>query len=196
MSVIRAFIAIDLPGDLQRRLDQVSDIVRGCIDRPVVRWVPAANLHLTLKFLGDVSVSNLNLLKEVLTAVALDHKGFEFGVGGLGAFPSSRRPRVIWVGIEAPGELSNIQIALESRLARLGYAPEERPFSAHLTLGRVARTAVPQDVQRISQCLQTTKIGYLGSVRVHQIHLYRSDLDANGAEYTCLYSASLGGTPG
>lgn len=192
MSVIRAFIAVDLPGDLQKRLDQVSDALRKRIERSVVRWVPATNLHLTLKFLGDVSVTNLNLLKEVLIAVASEHRRFEFGVGGLGAFPTLRRPRVIWVGIEAPVELSNIQTSLENRLARLGYAPEDRPFSAHLTLGRVARTADPQDVLIISQSLLSSKIGYLGSVQVHEIHLYRSDLDSGGAEYTRLYSASLG----
>lgn len=191
MSVIRAFIAIDFPGDLQKRLDKVITLLKQRINRSAVRWVPATNLHLTLKFLGDVSISNLELLKEVLSAVASEHNGFEFGVGGLSAFPSLRRPRVIWVGIEAPIELNVVQSALENRLARLGYAPEERPFSAHLTLGRVARTADPQDVQIIAQGLQETKIGFLGAVQVYQIHLYRSDLARSGAEYTLLFSAPL-----
>ena len=191
MSVIRAFIAVDLPADLQKRLDQVSANLKQSIDRPVIRWVPAVNMHLTLKFLGDVSVTNLPLVKEAIQAVALEHHRFEFSVGGLGAFPTSKRPRVIWVGIEAPAELGNVQSALESRLNRLGYPPEERPFSAHLTLGRVARTADPQEVQKISQRLQVMKLGFLGAVQVQQLQLYRSDLGSTGAEYTCLFSAPL-----
>ncbi len=191
MSVIRAFIAIDLPADLQKRLDQVSASLKQSIDRSVIRWVPAANMHLTLKFLGDVSVANLNLVNEAIKAVALEHHRFEFSVGGLGAFPTSKRPRVIWVGIEAPAELGNVQVALESRLNRLGYPPEERPFSAHLTLGRVARTADPQDIQKIAQSLQAIKLGFLGAVQVQHLHLYRSDLVPTGAVYTCLFSAPL-----
>lgn len=191
MSVIRAFIAIDLPSDLQKRLDQMIVSLKQRFDRSTVRWVPATNLHLTLKFLGDVSVTNLDLLKEVLQTVASEHPCFEFSVGGLGAFPTMRRPRVIWVGIEAPAELFSVQSALENRLGRLGYTPEERPFSAHLTLGRVTRTADPLDVQKIAQGLQATKIGFLGAVQVNQLHLYRSDLEPGGAEYTCLFSAPL-----
>ncbi len=192
MPVIRAFIAIDLPGDLQKRLEQVSARLKQRVNRSAVRWVPANNLHLTLKFLGDVSEANLDLLKEVLQSVVAEHSSFEFSVGGLGAFPTMRRPRVIWVGIEAPPELTAVQSALENRLARLGYSPEERPFSAHLTLGRVARTADSQDVQKIADGLQAMKIGFLGAVQVHHVHLYRSDLEPTGAEYTSIFSAALG----
>jgi 2'-5' RNA ligase len=191
MSVIRAFIAIDLPVDLQKRLDQVSASLKQSIDRSAIRWVTSGNMHLTLKFLGDVSVTSLNLVKETIRAVALEHHCFDFSVGGLGAFPTSKRPRVIWVGIEAPPELGNVQSALESRLSRLGYPLEERPFSAHLTLGRVARTADPQDIQKIAQSIQATRIGFLGAVQVQQLHLYQSDLNPSGAVYTRLFSATL-----
>lgn len=192
MSVIRAFVAIEIPVELQKRLDQVILQLRQRIGSSAVRWVAGCNLHLTLKFLGDVSVANLDLLKEVLQSVMTEHPCFEFSVGGLGAFPSARRPRVVWVGIEAPTELGNVQAALEHRLAKLGYAPEERPFSPHLTLGRVARTATPQDAQKIAEALQAIRIGFLGAVQVEHIHLYRSDLKPGGAEYTRIYSAALG----
>jgi 2'-5' RNA ligase len=98
---------------------------------------------------------------------------------------------VIWVGVQAPPELGAVQSSLESRLAVLGYAPEERPFSPHLTLGRVARTANYQDAQAISDALQKMKIGFLGTVRVNQVNLYRSDLHPNGAEYTQMFATLL-----
>ena len=105
MPVIRAFIAIDLLPDVQDCLEQVSSQLKDQLGEKSVRWVPVQNIHLTLKFLGDVSINNLDVLQEILTAEALLHKPMEISIGRLGAFPKIRRPRVIWVGVEAPPEL-------------------------------------------------------------------------------------------
>jgi 2'-5' RNA ligase len=102
-----------------------------------------------------------------------------------------RRPHVIWVGIEAPSELAALQHGLEAELARLGYAPEERPFSPHLTVGRVARNASLDDTRHISDVLGKSKVGFLGAFRVQAVHLYRSDLQPGGPIYTRLLTASL-----
>ncbi len=191
MSVIRAFIAIDLSPEIQQQLDEVLQNYRTRLPNIPVRWVPASNIHLTLKFLGDVSVSNLSILTEMLQKEISNHHQFDISVGGSGAFPNNRQPRVLWVGVEAPAELSAIQNGIESTTARLGYSREERAFSPHLTLGRVARNATSQDVKAISKALETTRVGFLGATCVDKVHLYRSDLQPTGAVYTPIFSSSL-----
>ncbi len=191
MSVIRAFIAIDLSPEIQQRLDKVLEDFKNQLANIPVRWVAVTNIHLTLKFMGDVSISNLALLTNMLQAEVSTHHQFEISVGSSGAFPNLRQPRVIWVGIEAPQELIAIQNGIEAATARLGYTREDRPFSPHLTLGRVPRNATTQDVKDISKVLETNKVGFLGVTCVEQIHLYRSDLHPTGAVYTQLFSSEL-----
>lgn len=196
MSVIRAFIAIHLSPEIRRNLEQVlKDLYSRWPEAPV-RWVPAGNIHLTIKFLGEVSTANLALLTKMLEAEAARHATFEISVGGLGAFPSVRRPRVVWVGVKAPPELSALQRGVEAEMSRLGYAPEEREFSPHLTLGRVARNATSDEQPRLSALLGSVKVGFLGAVRVDAVQLFRSDLQPSGAVYTSLFQAPLSGAPG
>jgi 2'-5' RNA ligase len=191
MAVIRAFIAIDLSPEIIQRLEEVSGQLRQRLAGVQIRWVPVENIHLTLKFLGDVSMSNLEVLKKILLAEASNHSPFEISVGELGAFPSLRRPRVIWVGVTAPPELSALQHGIESETARLGYQRENRAFSPHLTLGRVSRNAPSQEARLIGQVLESFKLGFLGAAHVRDAHLYRSDLRPGGAVYTRLMTAPL-----
>jgi 2'-5' RNA ligase len=192
MSVFRAFIPIKLPDEIRDRLDQViSHLQESLIDVPI-RWVPAANIHLTLKFLGDVSSANYEVLTKILQVEAAAHRPFEFSIGSLGAYPNLRRPRVIWVGIEAPNELKMLQRSIDVETARLGYSSDNRRFSPHLTLGRVSRNASPRDIQAISKVLSKSEVGFLGVARVEEIHLYRSELKPGGAVYSRLFSAPLG----
>ncbi len=193
MSVIRAFIAIDLSPEIRRRLEGVSKQLKDRLVDIPIRWVPVENIHLTLMFLGDVSINNLEMLKKILQNEVSAHHAFEFSVGGLGAFPTIRHPRVLWVGVEAPAELSNIQRGIETSVSRLGYAREDRPFSAHLTLGRVSRNATSKDTHLICEVLESTKIGFLGVAQVNKVHLMRSDLRPSGAIYTRIFEATLQG---
>lgn len=193
MAGIRSFIAIDLPAKIHNRLEKVSIHLKENLEGAPIRWVPVTNIHLTLKFLGDVSESNLEVLKDVLDTVVSNHNKFEISIGGLGAFPKARRPRVIWIGIEAPPELASIQRNIESETARLGYARERRPFSPHLTLGRVSRSAGSRDVRKVAQVLNNFRVGFLGVARVEAVNLFRSDLQPGGAVYTGLYTAQLDG---
>ena len=191
MNVIRAFIAINLSDEVQHGLEKVTQDLTSRLPGKAVRWVPVKNIHLTIKFLGDVSVAGLELLTTMLQTEAARHPQFEFSVGGIGAFPSPRRPRVIWVGVEAPSELSGLQRGVEAEMARLGYAPEERPFSPHLTIGRVTRNADSGELRQLSSVLEACKVGFLGVTQVKAVHLFRSDLQPSGAIYTRLYSAGL-----
>jgi 2'-5' RNA ligase len=193
MSVIRAFIAVDLPAEVQDCLGQILKQLNEQMGDVPVRWVAAENIHLTLKFLGDVSTNNIEVLTELLEAETADTDPMVISVGGLGAFPKVRSPRVIWVGVEAAQELVTLQRQIDMQTARIGYARDRRPFSPHLTLGRVSRNASPQDVRKIGDVLVSQKIGYLGVARIRAVHLYRSDLKPSGAVYTKLFTAPFKG---
>lgn len=192
MSVIRSFIAIDLPESLYAPLEQVSETLQGKLKDMPIRWVPVPNIHLTLKFLGDVSEKNINMIREILLAEAASHKQFEISVGGFGVFPSFTRPRVIWIGVEAPEELNQLYCRIDGETARLGYAPDKRKFNPHVTLGRVSRNASSKEVRFIGGVLRKYKLGFLGAARIMEVHLFKSDLSPKGAVYTKLHTAYLG----
>ncbi len=193
MSVFRAFIPVELPDDIRNRLGQVAKHLKEQLEEIPIRWVPPDNIHLTLKFLGEVSDSNFEMLTKIIAAETAGHRPFEMSIGGVGAYPNTRRPRVIWVGVEAPPEMFSLQRGIDGETARLGYASEKRKFSPHLTLGRVGRNASSRAVREISQILSKSEVGFLGVARVEQVHLYRSELKPGGAIYTRLFSAQLTG---
>ncbi|MFQ5615477.1 MAG: RNA 2',3'-cyclic phosphodiesterase, partial [Anaerolineales bacterium] len=159
MSVFRAFIAVDLSPEILKQLEQVARDLKQNLENLPIRWVPTANIHVTLKFLGDVSVSNVAMLEKIIQSTASGHHHFTISVGGLGVFPSKRRPRVVWVGVETPAEMKSVHRGIEIETARLGYRSENRLFKPHLTLGRVSRNAGPRDVRMISQALEEKKVG-------------------------------------
>lgn len=192
-SVVRAFIAIDLPEEVIKKLRLVSRELQRKVSDVPVRWVPPENIHLTLKFLGDVSVRNLDLLAKLLRVEAAERRPFEFSVGGLGAFPGTNNPRVIWVGVEAPDELRALQRGIETAAARLGYAEERRDFRPHLTLGRVSRNANSRQMGHLRDVLRHSEVGFLGVAQVQFVHLFKSELSPQGSVYTKLYTAPLGG---
>ena len=193
MKGIRAFIALDFSPEIYEQLDSIKAQLKTRLSDIPIRWVPTINIHLTLKFLGDVSPTNIEVLNDILRLEAGKFSPFVISVGDLGAFPSIHRPRVIWIGIESPEELKSLHQGIEIETARLGYAPESRPFSPHLTLGRVSKHARSEEVRKIGEVLAKAKVGFLGSTRVSEVHLYRSELLPSGAVYSRLFSASFQG---
>jgi len=191
MSLLRAFIAIELPSTLQAAIHAHTATLRAALDASLVRWVPPHNIHVTLKFLGDISPSSVELLTQMLTREVGQYSAFEVQVGTLGAFPTGRRPRVIWVGLDAPPSLESLQHGIESAAARLGYGQEERGFSPHLTIGRVRQKLTAAALQRVRAILDRTRFGELGTARVGSVDLFRSELQPSGSVHTKLFSASL-----
>jgi len=191
MSLLRAFIAIEIPVSIQDVIHGQTVTLRQALDPSLVRWVPAHNIHVTLKFLGDVSPANTEMLNQMLIQEAGQQPEFEIHVSGIGSFPTSRRPRVIWVGLHAPAALESLQRGVEASAARLGYAPEERPFSPHLTIGRVRQNLSADGLQKIRNSLERTQVGDLGSAKIDSVHLFKSDLQPGGSLYTKLFSAPL-----
>jgi 2'-5' RNA ligase len=189
--MLRSFIAIELPADLQKAIFASTAALQDTCPKPLVRWLPAVNIHLTLKFLGDVSPANLEQLAEALTVETVKHDPFSMSAGGLGAFPNPRRARVIWIGLEAPAGLLALQHSVESVASRLGYAAEERPFSAHLTIGRTGQNCSASDLAKIRTGLESCRVGPLGSIQVEAVQIFKSDLHPTGSVYSRLYSLPL-----
>lgn len=191
MTTLRAFIAVEIPPAIQQAIHSETESLRRALGPDLVRWVPCKNLHLTLKFLGDISSAHVDAITAMLTAEAGHVSSFPLRLSGLGSFPTPKRARVLWVGIHAPAALAALQHGIESAAAKLGYAAEERPFSPHLTIGRARQHATASDQQAIWQALERTQVGDLGEAEISAVHLYKSDLNREGAVYTRLFSAPL-----
>ena len=191
MSLLRAFIAIELPKNTLDAIEKQTARLHQVLGNDIIRWVPLQNMHLTLKFLGDVATSHVDFLKQFLTREANSYSQFDLQLGGLGSFPNSRRPRFLWIGIHAPSDLASLQKSIEVGTTRLGYETEERAFSPHLTIGRTRQSVSQPELQRIHTALDTIQLGNIGTSRVDSIHLIRSDLQPSGSIYTKLFSAPL-----
>jgi len=191
MNQIRAFIAIDLPLLLQESLDKQTARLRQTLGDDAIRWVPPQNMHLTLKFLGSLPLSHLDFIKRMLAQSVDSNPQFDLQISGLGSFPNSKRPRVLWAGIHAPAGLASLQKTIEDGASRLGYNKEERPFSPHLTLGRVRQGLSAQELHKVSTTFSAFQLGKIGTARVDSVYLYQSDLNSEGSVYTKLFSATL-----
>jgi len=197
MDIIRAFVAIPLPGPLLDELAAIQRRLERRIPPRSVRWVRTEGIHLTLKFLGDTSTEKLPEFKQALAAVARNAPASTFTVGELGCFPNPRRPRVVWVGVQEPtGRLAVLQDAIEEVMASFGYPPEGRGFTPHLTLGRVRRKVSRSDVARVGEVVANATVETLAEVPADYFALIRSALKPTGAEYTTLaeFKLSAGGT--
>ncbi len=193
MPSIRSFVAVELDAGIRSILGRAID--RLCAEEggEYVRWVDPDGIHLTLKFLGDVDESRIEVLRRALDRVAAAHRTLDLPLGDLGCFPSARRPRVFWVGVGDPNNgLEALVENLEDALARVGFEREARPFAAHLTLGRVRRDAPPSRVAPLASesLLDLTREQI---IRVGGISLMRSDLEPSGAVYSQLHYAKLAG---
>jgi 2'-5' RNA ligase len=193
MSLLRAFIAIDIPPEIKQAISSQTASLRKESGR-AVRWVAVENIHLTLKFLGEVSITNLELLMQAIQSEYAQTAPFTIHVESLGCFPNPRRPRVIWIGLAVPPELIRLHRQAEATAARLGYAPDDKPFAPHLTIGRVREQADPAELQALRSLLERTTVASLGTFTVNEVHLYKSDLKPQGPMYTRLATARLEGS--
>ncbi|MGV3485895.1 MAG: RNA 2',3'-cyclic phosphodiesterase [Planctomycetaceae bacterium] len=193
MHTIRSFIAIPLSGEVQRAARKLARELHG--EKDGMKWVPEDNLHLTLKFLGDVVDRDVPQVCKVIRECCQPIPPFELEFEGTGGFPSDERPRVIWAGICSGGEyLVELVSRLEKELAKLGFKPEPRDYRPHLTLGRVrsgSRAASPEVVAKVARF----KRRRLGTMPVEQVRLYSSYLDKSGPSYHVMDTVYLGGEP-
>lgn len=186
---MRLFVALNLPHELRREIYDAAAPLRA-LGLPV-RWVDPAQIHLTLKFLGEVPEPEVAAVGACIASVARRHEPFALRIGGLGGFPSLERPRVLWLGVQAPPVLGALQAALEKELEALGFAPEDRPFRPHLTLGRVRTDARGGSFRGLGERAGALRID--ATVAVRTVDLMRSTLDPRGARYDRIAGSPLGG---
>ncbi len=185
---LRCFIAVSLPGPLKRAIGDVIGKLRE--SGADIKWVPDENLHLTLKFLGETETERVDEIKNMLRKKLSHYAPFYIRIGGVGHFPGGKNPRVIWVGIEEPGMLEDIYRDVENAMEKLGYPREERPFSPHLTIGRVRS---PKRVAEAIKRLEEFRSMSFDEFVVKEVTLMKSELKPGGAEYSGLAEISLEG---
>jgi 2'-5' RNA ligase len=194
MTTLRTFIAIELDQELKTDLQRVQEGLQTQVAPRSVRWVRPDRIHLTLKFLADTPSEKVGEVKKALALAAAEVAPFTFGVGGLGCFPNTRRPRAVWVGLQDPtGCLVLLREAVESHVAPLGFPTETRPFRPHLTLGRVHRQASKSEVIEIGAVVFNSTLGSIGEMTATQVSFIESDLQPSGAVYTTLFAVGLAG---
>lgn len=193
MKQVRAFIAIEFPKDLQQRLSALVQSLRAA-GLGGIRWVPPENIHLTLKFLGEIQSETLQGFITYLPSLAQAFSPFTLHLQGLGVFPGLRHPRVLWVGVKAPEALFNLQREVEILAHQLGIPPEDRPFTPHITLGRMRSDFDPRDQIVLETQLRNPVQNFNASLHVEEVCLFRSDLFPDGARYTLLLRTPLLGS--
>ena len=183
MEQVRSFIAIELPDELKLGLTQLEAQLK-MSKQPWVKWVDPYSIHLTLKFLGSIAVDRISEITRAMEEAIQGIPPFHLEVKDLGVFPNLRRVQVAWVGISGEvDKLSQLQQHLESNLARLGFAPESRPFTPHLTLARLRNRASPDERQSFGQLIANTRFETTYTIKVDAISLMRSQLTREGAIY-------------
>ncbi len=189
---IRAFIALSISVAAKSALSDVMQ--RLAVQAPAgVRWVNPAGMHLTLKFLGDVEPKQLDGIIEAMAQPAVGVSPFSLHLSGLGMFPNERRPKVLWAGVRGSlDSLEQLQAQIDETVSRLGFPRENRPFSPHLTLGRVREPVSSGLVRRISAAMTSTSLGPTEPWLADSVHLMRSILAPGGASYSVLASVQLG----
>jgi len=190
--VLRVFVAIETPKATCLQLAAQVEQLKRRIPTGVVRWLGLEGIHLTLKFLGDVSPGKIDQIVTLLESIARQYEPFEVDVSDLGCFPNTHHPRVLWVGVQEPsGTLIDLQKRLEDGFESIGFKREGRSFHPHLTIGRVKRRAERSALQSLSTILVEKKLGNIGRFQVNEICLIRSDLKPTGAVYTKLAAIRL-----
>jgi 2'-5' RNA ligase len=187
---IRCFVAVDLAADVLAEIETVVGAMKQVGGD--VRWVAIKNLHVTLKFLGEIPEARVDAVRAALLRCATLRAPFEVTAKGLGAFPNPRRARVVWVGLSAPG-LTDLAGEVDDALAGEGFPREARAVIPHITIGRVRS---PRGWERVLATMQSYWENSFGKSRVDEIVLYRSKLGPDGPRYTALERLPLAQSAG
>ncbi|MBE0460029.1 MAG: RNA 2',3'-cyclic phosphodiesterase [Candidatus Aminicenantes bacterium] len=180
---MRTFIAIDLDKKIKEDLTRLIDTIDK--EKKSVKWVNLSGMHLTLKFLGEISMEKSQEVESLMNDIIKSHSSFPMRIIGTGTFPkNSKYPRVLWVGIEESQQLSNLHLHIENELERRIHFPKEnRRFHPHLTLGRVKSNF---RLNSILTELNKHKNRIFGEMQVETITFFKSTLKPTGAEYEAL----------
>jgi 2'-5' RNA ligase len=179
---LRLFVAVDVPDDVRDALASAIEPLRGLL--PKAKWIPPESWHVTLKFLGSVPPATLDAVVGAVGEAAEEHTAFRARLSGVGAFPSSKRARVVWAGVEGRhDELASLARSVD-RALEFAFPKEERPFAAHLTLARLKEQArLPDELAGLDVTSRPFRVG--------TVRLYRSHLQRPAARYEVLRQLPL-----
>ncbi len=191
MEKVRSFIAVSLSPELRKELAHIANELKSGAGAPV-KWVETENLHLTLKFLGDILPAQIPAIINTMRKAAVKTGPLKLEMNGLGVFPNQRRVRIIWAGLGGDVEkLSGLQQRLESSLEPLGFTKEPRPFQPHLTIGRVREQASPAEREQLGDKVTAFRAPVPAPFVVDTLFLMRSTLTPSGPVYSELGNVSL-----
>lgn len=188
MAMVRAFLAIDVPPDYRAGLAAVQEALKK--SGADVRWVAPGNIHLTLKFFGDITAAQVEAIGAATAAVARATPSFTLQAKDVGTFPNPKNPRVIWLGLTGQTEvLADLVQELEQAFVPLGFAAEKRAFTPHLTLGRVRSS---RGREELIKSMESLTLPIFPTFLVNDFTLYQSILSPQGAKYQALKSFTFG----
>ena len=187
METIRAFIAVDIGDEIRNKLDALQRTLKKVHSN--VRWTSPKNMHLTLAFLGDVPIPELDRLAPVIDQACRGVESFELNALGAGTFGTPRHPRVLWAGIATCPPLTALQLRIGEALLAAEIAYDRKAFSPHLTLGRVK--SIDRHTQPLLDKLEKHADTAFGSVLVSGVELMKSELMPHGVQYAVLHRMAL-----
>jgi 2'-5' RNA ligase len=190
MDEFRSFIALEIPKAIQNDFSHLIDMLKKILPLPI-RWVQPGNIHMTLKFMGNISNTMYAALKVELVNIFGDLEPVALKFTGLGVFPNIRDPKVFWVGMETSEYLITRVNLVEQFTRSLGIVPENRPFSAHLTLGRINENSGFAENPNIGKILSSVKYDLPDTLFSKYITIFKSDLTRQGPIYSPLFRVEL-----
>jgi 2'-5' RNA ligase len=198
MTTIRTFIAIELTEAARIALSALQSRLKPLMPRHAVRWTATQNIHLTLHFLGEVEETAIAKIHEAMAGSSAEYAPFSLSLMGLGCFPNTRRPRIVWVDLSGDTEpLVELQRHLGQMLNQAtGFSPESRPYAPHLTIGRVKKGLPQRQLTPVGRVIEQeqTNVGQLATLKVTEIALIKSELTPTGPVYTPLAQVRLAGS--
>jgi len=185
--MIRAFIAVEIDSQNKQKLSELITLLKKT--NTDVKWVNEKQMHLTLKFLGNIEETKAQEVSRILESITKDFKEFTIFLSKIGAFPNINKPRVIWVAIdEGKDTLKLLADKIESRLEEIGFVKEKREFKAHLTLGRVKSL---KNISQLTEVMQKTDFQSQDKIKISSLILFQSALTSKGAIYAPLAEIKL-----
>jgi RNA 2',3'-cyclic 3'-phosphodiesterase len=179
----RTFCAIELPHNVRAQLQDHVRRLREAVPDASASWSKPENVHLTLKFFGNVAQDKLTRISDAAAQVASEFSSFQIRIGGTGVFPRRSRPQVLWIGVEdASGRLAELQHRLEDEFVNEGFSKEDRGYRPHLTIARLRR---PEDARPLAEAHIQTKFSFI-DVPVNEFVVFRSQLSPKGSIYTVI----------
>lgn len=184
----RTFCAIELSDEVRHRIQLHIDQLRSTLPDAKPSWTRVENIHLTIKFFGDVEQKRLSLIDRAAAKTASEFQPFELSLAGTGAFPKVSQPRVLWIGVnDRSGKLSELQASFEMNCAREGFVKEDRAFRPHLTIARIRSPFGARALAEANQQLSFESI----TQQVNELIVFRSELSGKGSKYTPLHRQKL-----